>query len=129
MTARLNMKSAMNVNRSAESSLKKQFAGIEYVGISGGSKDCKDAVLRFIHYGDRITHARILSSSRDHALLLTINVGDLVAVIRVCIRVRGRCGSREDRNQSTRRKLFSTAFHGDGLLTWNDGDDNERVAK
>jgi hypothetical protein len=55
-------------------------AGIEYVGIGGVSKECLDAVLRFIQYGDRITHVRILSSSRDHCLLLTTNFGDLVAV-------------------------------------------------
>jgi hypothetical protein len=55
-------------------------AAIEYAGIAGISKDCQDAVLRFIQFGDRITHSRILSSSRDHCLLLTINLGDVVAV-------------------------------------------------
>lgn len=55
-------------------------AGIEYVGTSGASAECRDAVLRFIQWGDRITNAKILSSSHDHCLLLAINVGDLVAV-------------------------------------------------
>jgi uncharacterized protein Ymh len=55
-------------------------AGIEYVGLSGISKDCQDAVLRLLQYGDKITRARILSSSNKHCLLLTVNVGDVVAV-------------------------------------------------
>jgi hypothetical protein len=55
-------------------------AGIEYVGLAGISKECQDAVLRLLQYGDKITHARILSSSGDHCLLLTVNVGDIVAV-------------------------------------------------
>ncbi len=46
----------------------------------GISKECQDAVLRLLQYGDRITHVRILSSSHDHCLLLTVNVGDFVAV-------------------------------------------------
>lgn len=56
------------------------LAGIEYAGVAGSSKDCKDAVLRLIHFGDRITHAKILSAGRDHCLLLTVNVGDLIAI-------------------------------------------------
>lgn len=64
--------------------LKSSPAGIEYVGLPGISKECQDAVLRMLQYGDRITKARILSSPSDHCknhcLLLTVNVGDLVAV-------------------------------------------------
>jgi len=56
------------------------FAGIEYVGLPGIPKECQDAVLRLLRYGDRITHIKILSSSNDHCLLLTVNVGDAVAV-------------------------------------------------
>jgi hypothetical protein len=56
------------------------LAGIEYVGLPGISEECRDAVLRLLQFGDKITHARILSSSGDHCLLLTINVGDVVAV-------------------------------------------------
>jgi Protein of unknown function (Hypoth_ymh) len=36
--------------------------------------------MRLLQYGDHITHARILSASGDHCLLLTVNVGDIVAV-------------------------------------------------
>lgn len=57
-----------------------QPAGIQYVGIAGISKDCQDAVLRFIQFGTRITHVRILSAERDHCLLLTLEGGDPVAV-------------------------------------------------
>lgn len=55
-------------------------AGIEYVGLSGISKESQDGVFRLLQFGDQITHARILSSSDDHCLLLTVNVGDTVAV-------------------------------------------------
>jgi hypothetical protein len=57
-----------------------QPAGIEYVGIAGISKECQDAVLRFIQFGTRITHCRILSARRRHCLLLTLEVGDQAAV-------------------------------------------------
>lgn len=55
-------------------------AGIEYVGLPGISKECQDGVLRLLQYGDQITHARILTSSNDHCLLLTVNVGDTIAI-------------------------------------------------
>jgi hypothetical protein len=57
-----------------------QPAGIEYVGIAGISKDCQDAVLRFIQFGTRITNACILSAEGNHCLLLTLEGGDQVAV-------------------------------------------------
>ena len=56
------------------------LAGIQYVGLSGISKDCKDAVMRLLQYRDEITLARILSCSNQHCLLLTVNPGDLIAV-------------------------------------------------
>ncbi len=61
-------------------SKKRRPAGIEYVGLSGISRECRDGVLRLLQYGDRITLARIVTSSNDHCLLLTVNCGDLVAV-------------------------------------------------
>ena len=57
-----------------------QLAGIQYGGEAGCSAECQDAVVRLLQHGDRIVLCRVLSSSRDHCLLLTINVGDLVAV-------------------------------------------------
>jgi hypothetical protein len=56
------------------------LAGIQYSGVAGSTKECQDAVLRLLQYGDRITLARILSHSNDHCLLLTVNNGDLVAI-------------------------------------------------
>lgn len=55
-------------------------AMIEYAGVTGASKECQDAVIRLIQFGDRIIRARILTCEREHCLLLTVNVGDLVAV-------------------------------------------------
>jgi len=56
------------------------LAGIQYAGEPGSSADCQDAVVRLLQHGDRITAARILSCGGSHGLLLTINVGDVVAV-------------------------------------------------
>lgn len=56
------------------------LAGIQYAGEPGISKECQDAVMRLLQFGDRITLARILSYSNEHCLLLTVNVGDLIAV-------------------------------------------------
>jgi hypothetical protein len=61
------------------------LAAIEYVGLSGISKECQDAVLRFIQFGNRITHAVVLScyksnECKEHCLLLTLEDTDLVAV-------------------------------------------------
>jgi hypothetical protein len=55
-------------------------AAIEYAGISGGSKDCQNAVLRFIQFDDRITRVAIVSCFGDHCLLLTLEGGDQVAI-------------------------------------------------
>ena len=58
----------------------KALAGIEYAGLPGVSQPCKEAVMRFIQFGDDVTRARILSVEREHCLLLTIEEGRLVAV-------------------------------------------------
>jgi hypothetical protein len=55
-------------------------ARIQYVGLAGISKECQDGVLRLLQYRDEITRVRILSCGRSHCLLLTVNVGDIVAV-------------------------------------------------
>lgn len=55
-------------------------AGIQYAGEAGSSQDCQDAVVRLLQHGDEITAARILTYGKFHSLLLTISVGDLVAV-------------------------------------------------
>lgn len=55
-------------------------AQIEYHGIRGDSRACRDAVFRIVQYGTAITHTHILTSGRSHCLLLSINGGDRVAV-------------------------------------------------
>lgn len=55
-------------------------AGIQYAGLAGISKACEDALLRFLQYGDNIEKVRILSAENFHALLLTIDESELVAV-------------------------------------------------
>lgn len=60
------------------------LAGIEYHGVAGATQDCMEAVMRLIQFGDQITHVEILSSPgthvTEHCLILTFNVGDLVAI-------------------------------------------------
>ncbi|MCI0557728.1 MAG: TIGR02391 family protein, partial [Nitrososphaera sp.] len=56
------------------------LAGIQYSGLPGISSECQHAVMRLLQYGDRITRVRILTCSGDHCLLLTVNVGDLIAI-------------------------------------------------
>ncbi len=61
-----------------------ELVGIEYAGLGGITQECQDAVMRLLQYSDRITRARILTHTnpthRTHCLLLTVNVGDLIAV-------------------------------------------------
>lgn len=57
-----------------------ELAGIQYVGISGGTSDCKEAVIQIIQSNTPINHVWILSNNNHHALLLDIAVGDLLAV-------------------------------------------------
>lgn len=57
-----------------------EYAGIQYVGISGGTTSCKEAVLRLIQSNTSVNHVWILSNNNTHALLLNIGVGDLIAV-------------------------------------------------
>jgi hypothetical protein len=57
-----------------------ELAGIEYVGIAGGSKDCQDAIEMLLQYGMHFQRARILTCTNDHCILLTDEVGDLIAV-------------------------------------------------
>lgn len=58
----------------------KELAGIEYHGRPGISEDCRDAVIRILQYGEDITHARIVSYSNHHCLLLTTSIGDHIAI-------------------------------------------------
>lgn len=65
----------MEKERPLEATCDVILAGIEYAGIGGSTQDCQDAVLRLIQFGTRIVRVAILSASRDHCLLLTVNEG------------------------------------------------------
>ncbi len=56
--------------------MKAKLAGIQYIGESGITQECKKAVINLIHAGDRIHEVKILSfeemHSSAHALLLTL---------------------------------------------------------
>ena len=58
----------------------KRPACIEYHGLPGATRDCLDAVLRLVQYGEVITNVQILTSRgttvSEHCLLLTYGVGD-----------------------------------------------------
>lgn len=62
----------------------KQPACIEYHGIPGVTRDCLDAVLRLIQYGELITNVQILTARgktvSEHCLLLTYGVGDEILI-------------------------------------------------
>lgn len=55
-------------------------AGIQYFGLSGDSNECQKAVLRLLQFGDVVSTARILSCGQEHAVLLSIGAGDLIAI-------------------------------------------------
>lgn len=56
------------------------LAGLEYHGVAGSSHDCQTAVLRLLQYGPSITKALILTFENRHALMLTNDVGDPIAI-------------------------------------------------
>jgi len=56
-----------------------KLAMIEYAGIPGATQECLRAIVRFVHFGDEITEAKILSSGNKHCFLLRIN-SDYVAI-------------------------------------------------
>lgn len=70
--------SSLTINDSDE------LAAIEYHGVAGSTSDCLYAVERILHFGDWAKHALILTSEqpkiREHALLLTNEIGDQIAV-------------------------------------------------
>lgn len=55
-------------------------AGIQYAGEAGLTLSCQEAVLRLLQYGDRITHARILTCNGGHGLLLTTDKRETVGI-------------------------------------------------
>lgn len=64
--------------------MKSKFAGIQYVGQSGITQTCKDAVIQIIHAGKKIQDVKILTvegaHSNFHALLLTLESNSQIMV-------------------------------------------------
>lgn len=65
--------------------MKAKLAGIQYVGDSGITQECKKAVINLVHAGERIEEVKILTFeepySKAHALLLTLKY-DIQIVIK-----------------------------------------------
>jgi hypothetical protein len=57
-----------------------ELAGIQYSGLPGVTAACKDAVMRLIQFGDRVSAATILTCASTHCLLLTLNVDEQIAI-------------------------------------------------
>lgn len=57
-----------------------QSADIEYAGSKSSTRSCKDAVLRLLQYGDKISHVLIVSNAQTHCLVMHVNNTDVVAV-------------------------------------------------
>jgi hypothetical protein len=73
------------------------LAGIEYGGIAGGSKDCRDAIVMLLQLDRHVERARILSHQNRHCILLADEVGDPVAI----------------------KSGFSSGYGGEGPLTFS----------
>ena len=69
-----------------------QFASIQYHGEPGITQSCVRAIVRLIHFGDRIGQAALLSHKGEHCFLLTIDEGERVAI----------------------KAGFSSGYHGEG---------------
>ncbi len=63
---------------------KNKFAAIQYLGESRITELCKEAVIKLIHFGDKIKEVKILTAEGDHsnchALLLTIDYEIQIAI-------------------------------------------------
>lgn len=58
----------------------KDLAGVQYLGLGGISRACIEAVVKLIHFGDRINEAKLLSHGGTHCFLLNINYDERVAI-------------------------------------------------
>lgn len=57
-----------------------QFSQIQFHGQAGSTRPCLHAIVRLIHFGDKITKAALLTHDNEHCFLLSINEGDRVAI-------------------------------------------------
>jgi hypothetical protein len=64
--------------------INKQPAGIQYLGESGLTESCKQAVIKLIHFGETIEEVKILTAegehSNSHGLLLTLSYDTRIAI-------------------------------------------------
>ncbi|MBN3006771.1 hypothetical protein JW897_23775 [Chromobacterium alkanivorans] len=56
------------------------MAGVQYLGVAGGSSSCFDAIKRLVQYGDDIRHAILLTAEQRHSFLLVVNGDEEMAV-------------------------------------------------
>lgn len=59
-----------------------QYSQIQFHGEPGITRSCLAAVVRLIHFGDKIDKAALLSNRNEHCFILTTNLGDRIAVKR-----------------------------------------------
>jgi hypothetical protein len=58
-----------------------ELAGIQYLGHKGDTNSCLSAIVRLVHYGDRINIAKLLTSEeKHHAFILDMNDGEFIAI-------------------------------------------------
>jgi hypothetical protein len=56
------------------------LAGIQYMGLARGARSCRDAVLRLLQGGCHVDKARIVTADEEHALVLTVDDADTIAI-------------------------------------------------
>jgi hypothetical protein len=56
------------------------LAGIQYMGLARGARSCRDAVMRLLQGGVRVAKARIITAGDEHALILTVDDADTIAI-------------------------------------------------
>ncbi len=66
--------------RKKQSPMRDDLAGIQYAGEPGDTNECVDAVVRLVQCNSHVSRARILTSERNHCLLLTVCPGDAIAI-------------------------------------------------
>ncbi|MAO65659.1 MAG: hypothetical protein CL666_11735 [Balneola sp.] len=61
-------------------SVEDKLAGIQYLGLSGVTHMCKDAIIRLFQSNKMIERARLLTSSDTHCFMLMLDRGEKIAV-------------------------------------------------
>lgn len=57
-----------------------KYAGIEYHGAAGSTRDCVRAIERLIMCGEKFQNAYLITHDNGHAFLLKTSIGDLIAI-------------------------------------------------